>query len=347
MMDSRFSQIFYSAISTIVILLVSCCSSPRAAMHESWTLIQLLTQEERREAITEIIHVRNCGVLERKSVDCSAGTSNDLSVALGVSTGLALGLDLTIDPSVASELGFNRASGESLQLETPPQGYVYLFVVTKEYSITSGRVRARSSSGEERDGAYTFHASCSLKIESMETLTCAQATDIVSLPTEPTQEAIPIPASRPPTSVPVLPPTPTAASYATYSGWIICWHGRSNHEYLIAYPEASVRRGINLTTPMIRPWDGNSDDLTNDSLKMCQVDGTWYGDPLLQYFPFASHLRLEEDQMLVCENAPGCRGQQWTLKPSDPPSPVIVSLLRPPTGNAVQVLGYIESSQLP
>ncbi len=154
----------------------------------------------------------------------------------------------------------------------------------------------------------------------------------------------PTTASVPPTSVPVQPPV--APSYAEYSDWVICWHGRSGHEYLIAYSKGQAQNGINLTIPIQPPWGGNDSDLTNDSLKMCLANGTWYGDSLMQYFPFASYLQLGDGQITVCENSPGCMGKKWTLKPGDAPPSVIVSLLRRPNRSA-EILGYIQTSQLP
>lgn len=147
-----------------------------------------------------------------------------------------------------------------------------------------------------------------------------------------------------------MPPTPTPVPTEPeplLPGWVICWHGRAEHEYLIAYPEVHAREGINLTTPMKRPWDGNAGDLTNDSLKMCLFNGIWHGSSLLQYFPFASYLRLEQGHVVVCENAPGCGGEQWLLRPNDSPPSVIVKLLHLPSGGEMQILDHMESSQLP
>ena len=75
-------------------LLTSMCSGPRAAAHETWTITQLLTQGERVESVTEVVEVRNCGVAERKPVDCSAGTSNNFSTSLGLDLGLEAGIDV-------------------------------------------------------------------------------------------------------------------------------------------------------------------------------------------------------------------------------------------------------------
>jgi len=153
-------------------LLTSMCSGPRAAAHEAWTITQLLTQGERVESVTEVVEVRNCGVAERKTVDCSAGTSNNFSTSLGLDLGLEAGIEVGIGPSIAADLGFNRSSGESLDLDTPPSGYINRYVVVKEYRIVSGKVLARSSTGGEQEAQYAFQASCSLGVESLETFEC-------------------------------------------------------------------------------------------------------------------------------------------------------------------------------
>jgi hypothetical protein len=223
MIHSSFNKIVYSIVLIAIALLTSTCGGgPQAALHESWTLVQLLTQDERQESITETIDVRNCGVAEQKGIECSAGTSNNLSVSLGASVGVALGGKLTFDPSVANQLGFDRSSGESLQLETPAEGYVNRFVVTKNYRIISGQARARSSSGEERDGVYTFHASCSLRIEAVETLTCAEAQESTvpsapgSLPTSTPASQEQIPPSETPSTEESTPSRTIPPGYVLY-----------------------------------------------------------------------------------------------------------------------------------
>lgn len=148
---------------------------------------------------------------------------------------------------------------------------------------------------------------------------------------------------------PVIPsPSPAAASASgDYSEWLICWHGRSRYEYLIAYPLVDAQHGIELVNLLTeRPWDSQVDDLANDSLKACLVDGIWYGQPDNPWFPYVSALRLDKE-ILVCDTIPGCSGQQWTLKPGSPPPTAILALLRPPVGNTIQVLDHTDTGLVP
>lgn len=160
----------------LAVLLTAACSG--AVADETWTLVELLTQRERIYPRTELIEVRNCGVAERKTVDCSAGTSNDLSISLSGGVG-------AIDAGVRSSLGLGRDSGESLDLDSPPEGFVYRYTVNKEFRVMAGEVLARSSAGNELRPTYAFHASCSLRIESQETLTCAEAEKPAPTPPSP------------------------------------------------------------------------------------------------------------------------------------------------------------------
>lgn len=156
----------------VACLITACGSGTQAIVNETWTLIELITKGERTDIVTEVVQVRNCGIAERKTVDCSAGTSNNLSVSLGGSVGAGTGFEGTIDASVSSGLGLGRDSGESLNLDLPPDGFIYLYTVNKKYSVLTGEVLARSTTGNERKATYAFHATCSLKIVSREMLTC-------------------------------------------------------------------------------------------------------------------------------------------------------------------------------
>jgi len=205
----------------IIALLTSACNGPQAAVHESWTLGQLLTRGERIESTREVIQVRNCGVAERKTVECSAGTSNDLSVSLALGTEVGEIVEITVEPSIGIELGFSRSGGESLELDTPPAGYVYRYTLTKEYRIVSGQALAHSSTGEEQQVVYTFQASCSLRIEPPQKLSCVEAgellptpsTPLLSSPTSTSVGGEEIPAQPSPTNTPALqPPQPLPTS---------------------------------------------------------------------------------------------------------------------------------------
>ncbi len=187
-------------IMAILAILATACSGTAAFANETWSLVDLMSKGERTNSATVTVEVRNCGVVERKTYDCSAGTSNDLSVSLGGSIQI-------VNASVNSALGIGRSSGQSLIFDSPPNGSVYHYTVREEYQITTGDVKARSSSGAEQVANYTFRAGCSLKIESQETLTCSgnasppQSAEPVTLPAE-----TPLPSVRV-TETPISPPT--------------------------------------------------------------------------------------------------------------------------------------------
>ncbi len=182
-------------------LLLSACG-PAALTSESWTLIDVVTTGERIDRSSEIVDVRNCGVpaaAERKSRSCSASFSTSFSVGSEASAGAAAGvvlaeLDVSVSASVATTLGFDRNSGDSLELDTPPPGFVNRYNIIKEFSITTGRGQIRSESGAEEEGFFAVQTGCSLRIYEVATLTC----DAADLPT-PT----PVPTERP------IPPVPT------------------------------------------------------------------------------------------------------------------------------------------
>jgi hypothetical protein len=117
-----------------------------------------------------------------------------------------------------------------------------------------------------------------------------------------------------PTSIPVVEattiPTETAVKY---DGWVICWHGRDSYEYLIAYPQSQAEQGINLNIGLTNA-QGQKIEVPNDSLKMCYVDGEWYGYPdPNEWFPKVSYFKLIDKEILVCSDSPNCQGEQHTI----------------------------------
>jgi hypothetical protein len=180
-------------IYLLIVILISSCAGTRATGNEVWTLVELVTQGEDVQSVTDTVEVRNCcNLVENKTVSCSAGTSNDLSVDIGGSFG---GQGISFDPSIGATLGFNRNSGESLELPTPPSGYIYQYKVTTTYSIIAGEAIVRSSNGQEKQTSYRFQAKCSLKIEpDRESIACNE-----SCSSQPSQ-----PSSQPPTVAPAI-----------------------------------------------------------------------------------------------------------------------------------------------
>jgi hypothetical protein len=164
----------------------------------------------------------------------------------------------------------------------------------------------------------------------IQTPSSAKESPVVPSPRTPIQIPLPIETPSSTQEPPVAPPLPTSSQYP---GWLICWHGKTNQEFLVAYSETDVRHGIDLPGEM------------NDSLKMCLLDGTWYGSPSGSHFPTVSDLRLDANQIVVYEHG-GQAGRQWALTPSGLPPSVILELLQKPT-KAGQTLGRIPTSKLP
>lgn len=202
-----------------ILLLVTCLLTTcgvRPIKGEAIRVIQLVTIGESHEEVTDVIETRNCcgAAPEKKTVSCSAGTSSQLAVTVGVSGGASAIAELTIEPSVEIALGLNRDSGESLELETPPPNYIHRYRVTKIYTIKSGEVLLKYSSGAEIPGEYRFQASCSLRIESgIETLFCSEICPTTSLDTS--LELAQLPTATflvEPTNTTTFTPEPTATA---------------------------------------------------------------------------------------------------------------------------------------
>ena len=154
--------------------LISCSGGGQPASHETWALVRLLSMgEPLSSVVSETIEVRNCIVPEIKTSDCSAGTSNSLSVNLGGSVGFGEGFSGSIDSSVSSSLGIGRQNGQSISLASPPSGYIYIYEVGKRFRVVNGEVLARSSNGDEQVVNYVFNASCSITIISREQINCS------------------------------------------------------------------------------------------------------------------------------------------------------------------------------
>lgn len=205
--NTKISSFFLVLFS--LYFLTACNSGIQAVTNENWTVAELITKGERTDVTVEVVEVRNCSFSERKAIDCSAGTSNDLTVSLGGSVGIGAGFEGAIDASVSSGLGIGRNSGQTLNLDLPPDGSIYLYTITKRYNVLAGEVVARSTAGKERQVAYAFHSSCSLTIESREIFTCA-GLKLPPPPSTPTQQT-PL-ATTIPTSYPTHTPPPNTSS---------------------------------------------------------------------------------------------------------------------------------------
>ncbi len=200
------------------LFLLAGCSGPRAIAREGWTLMDVLTTSERTDLQTETVDVRNCGVpaaAERKSTSCSAGSSASFSVGaqadVGAGAGVVLAeLNVGVGASAAFQLGFDRSSGQALDLDTPEQGVVNRYLISKEFRILTGRGRIEHTSGDVEEGAYSLQTGCFLRIEKVESLTCDAANPPTPTPTplRPTRTPTPVPAEA--TATPTSSSTPTA-----------------------------------------------------------------------------------------------------------------------------------------
>lgn len=202
-------------------LLLASCAGPSAIAREGWTLIDVLTTSERRDFQSESVDVRNCGIpaaAERKSTSCSASSSASFSlgveesVEMGAQAGVNAGieasasLNVSVGASAAVALGFDRSSGESLDLDTPEQGFVNRYRIEKEFRILNGQGRIQHKDGDVEDGVYTLQTGCFLRIERVEILTCEAAST-------PTPRPTPMLPTHTPTPIPFKPDeTPTRAA---------------------------------------------------------------------------------------------------------------------------------------
>ena len=178
------SQISKIVCVGILILHLTACTGTRAAGNETWTLIQIVTQGDRIDTFTDTVTVKNCGIVQPKTITCSAGTTKDLNVSIGGGAEFGEGAKFSIDGSVSTGLGIGRESGENVELEIPPDGFVYIFTVNKEYRVTAGELLAQSSSGEQKTANYNFNASCSIEVATKRQVSCSdvnQPSDTINL----------------------------------------------------------------------------------------------------------------------------------------------------------------------
>jgi hypothetical protein len=170
-----------------LIFQLTACSGTRAAGNETWTLIKIVSQGDHIDTFTDTVIVKNCGIVQPKTISCSSGTTKDLSVSIGGGTEFGEGAKFSIDGSVSTSLGIGRESGESVELEIPPEGSVYVFTVNKEYRVTAGELIAQSSNGEQQTTSYNFNASCSIQVANKRQESCSngdQSSETINLPGE-------------------------------------------------------------------------------------------------------------------------------------------------------------------
>jgi len=192
-------HIAYILLTMAFILGISSC----AGGESTWSLVELVTVGDPIENLaSEVVEVKNCGIPIEKTTDCSAGTSTDLTLTLSSGGAFGVGSQFTIEASVATTLGIGQQSGESVKLNTPPNGSIYIYTVNKLYRIVTGEVLARSSDGDEQIYNFNFHARCSIDIVAVEQVSCSNPGPATDVPTSP-------PTDIPITDTPISPPTST------------------------------------------------------------------------------------------------------------------------------------------
>lgn len=158
----------------MLIFQLTACGGTGSTVNETWTLIQIVTQGDHTDSFTDTVIVQNCGIVQPKTVTCSAGLTNDLSVSLGGEVGIGAGGNFSVSGEVSKGLGIGRESGENVELETPPNGSVYIYTINKEYRVTAGDLVAQSSSGEQRTVSYNFNVSCSIQVVAKRQVSCSE-----------------------------------------------------------------------------------------------------------------------------------------------------------------------------
>ncbi len=200
--------------------------------NESLTVTKLVGEKQNDTTNIVDIVAKNCVSPENKEYTCTAGTSSNFSVSLGSEQSLTIGINaiaggqisLGISEQVAEDLGFNRSSGQALSFDSPERGYFTTYGVEERYTVTTGHVQIKSSTGTDREGSYIYRASCELTIIEQETLPCSgNSTTRTPTPTpksnEPTWTPTRTPRPAPtwtPTETPRL-PTPTPRPLSTTS----------------------------------------------------------------------------------------------------------------------------------
>lgn len=182
-----------------LLLLLLACRRERQVVQETWSIVALTQQQEQVETVSETVVVRNCGVPETKSVFCSAGTVNELGLEFGGSSGFSGILGSSVQVNIGAVLGVGRESGESVSLPTPENGYVYEYAVHKTYTVIMGEALARSASGLEESGNFSFNARCEISVDAPVMRACPVATATSVAAPAPTLPAV----------------VPTALSFAT------------------------------------------------------------------------------------------------------------------------------------
>jgi hypothetical protein len=169
-------EIMFHYDNTIRILFIAILAfqlSSCSSVNQTWKLVDIVTKGERTDAFTDVVVVKNCGIIQPKTITCTAGTTSDLSVSLGGGLEVGEGAKVSVDGSVSEGLGIGQEAGENVNLENPPDGYIYNFTIERQYRVESGNAIAQSTSGKKQTASYVFNASCSIQVISKQISNCS------------------------------------------------------------------------------------------------------------------------------------------------------------------------------
>lgn len=299
------------AIISIVIL-TSCSSNPNVQITELSTDTQ---------SYDETVHINNCGGM----ADSQQTASRSFATTIEGGAEIKAGYQQIIEGGISAKYSQYESISKSQQV-TAPAG------TNMEFNLRwSEEVRAGNVTVDGTSGSYTVRIPIAVEQVGSRNLGCDNS-----------QVQQPTPVQVNPTAAPQIQPTTVSNDAIKYDGWVICWHGRDGYEYLIAYPESDVKQGVNLNYKLTNA-QGRQLELANDSLKMCYVDGEWYGYPdPSPWFPSVSYMKLLDGEILVCSDSPGCQGNQFTMLP-EKYFPWNAPELQAPKETGVHVIAYKSS----
>ncbi len=295
-----------------IMILISCSNSPDVQITELSTDTQ---------SYDETVHINNCGGM----ADSQQTASRSFATTIEGGAEIKAGYQQIIEGGISAKYSQYESISKSQQV-TAPAG------TNMEFNLRwSEEVRAGNVTVDGTSGSYTVRIPIAVEQVGSRNLGCDNS-----------QVQQPTPVEVNPTAAPQIQPTTISNDAIKYDGWVICWHGRDGYEYLIAYPESDVKQGVNLNYKLTNA-QGRQLELANDSLKMCYVDGKWYGYPdPSPWFPSVSYMKLLDGGILVCSDSPGCQGNQFTMLP-EKYFPWNAPELQAPKETGVHVIAYKSS----
>lgn len=165
-----------------VLMLTLVLSACKSTIDGNWKITRFVTKEKKDDAHTEIIFARNCSFPENKDSSCGMESATEFSVVLvselKTSEALSTAVGVSAGVSLKSEFKTSAAktTEERMAFPAPPsRGKVYRYTLVRTFTTYSGDALIKSPNGEERFVNYTYRATCSQRIEKVETLTCKEA----------------------------------------------------------------------------------------------------------------------------------------------------------------------------